>query len=319
MKIFLTEKIHPKAVEFLKEHGEVIQGEQTDAAYITEHAAGCDAILIRSAVISAEMMEKLPELKAVAKHGIGVDNIDVEAATKKGILVLNAPFSNLNAVAEHAMMLMFAVAKNTVSLDRETRKGNFKSRSSRTNLELKGKTLGLLGFGKIARMLAEKAAGLGMSILSYDPYGDAALAEKLQVKLVSLEELQRDSDFISVHVPLIDSTRKMVNAEFFANMKKTSYLINSSRGPVVDEQALVQAIKEGEIAGAGLDVFDPEPPMADNPLFAMDEVVVSPHNAALTDEALLAMAMDSSEGIVDYLEGRRPQFPVNPQVLKESK
>lgn len=316
MKVYLTEKIHDKAVAFLKEHAEVVQGEQTDAEYIKEHAQGCDAILIRSAVISAEIMDAVPALKAVAKHGIGVDNIDIPAATERNILVLNAPFSNLNAVAEHALMLIISVAKNTVSMDRETRKGNFKARSSKTNLELKGKTLGLLGFGKIARMLAEKAAGLGMNIIAADPYGDPEIAKQLNVKLVSNEELQKESDFISVHVPLIPSTAKMVNKEFLSNMKPTAYLINSSRGPVVDEEALIWALRNKKIAGAGLDVFDPEPPKADNPLFEMDEVIVSPHNAALTDEALLAMAMDSSTGIVDYLEGRKPEFPVNPEILK---
>lgn len=316
MKVYLTEKIHDKAVAFLKEHAEVVQGECTDAEYIKEHAQGCDAILIRSAVITEEIMDAVPTLKTVAKHGIGVDNIDIPAATKRNILVLNAPFSNLNAVAEHALMLMISLAKNTVSMDRETRKGNFKARSSKTNLELKGKTIGLLGFGKIARMLAEKATGLGMHVIAADPYGDEKIANQMKVKLVSNEELQKESDFISVHVPLIPSTAKMVNKEFLSHMKPTAYLINSSRGPVVDEEALVWALQNKIIAGAGLDVFDPEPPKADNPLFEMDEVLVSPHNAALTDEALLAMAMDSSTGIVDYLEGRNPEFPVNPEILK---
>ena len=315
MKVYLTEKIHPDAVAFLKEHGEVVQGEKTDAAYIIEHAADCDAILIRSAVISEEVMAHLPKLKAVAKHGIGVDNIDIPYATKRGILVLNAPFSNLNAVAEHAMMLIFATAKNVVFMDNELRKGNFKIRSAKNNGELQGKTLGLLGFGKIARMLAVKAKGLGMNIIAYDAFPDRKAAEELKVRLVDLEELKKESDFISVHVPLLDSTKQMVNADFLAGMKKEAILVNTSRGPVVDEMALYQALKDGVIAGAGLDVFDPEPPMPDNPLYELDNVVVSPHNAALTNEALLAMAVDSSTGIVDYLEGRQPQFPVNREVL----
>lgn len=315
MKVYLTEKIHPDAVAFLQAHGEVVQGEQTDPAYIIEHAAGCDAILIRSAVISEEIMAALPELKAVAKHGIGVDNIDIPAATARNILVLNAPFSNLNAVAEHAVMLIFAAAKNTVFMDRKLREGDFKIRSAKNNMELQGRTLGLLGFGRIARMVAAKAQGLGMKVIAYDAYPNPEAAKELNVRMVSVEELQKESDFISVHVPLLDSTKKMVNAAFLSGMKDSAVLVNTSRGPVVDEEALYQALKDGVIAGAGLDVFDPEPPMADNPLYALDNVTVSPHNAALTGEALLAMAMDSATGIVDYLEGRNPQFPVNREVL----
>ena len=315
MKVYLTEKIHPDAVAFLKEHGEVVQGEQTDAEYIKEHAAGCDAILIRSAYITEEIMDAVPTLKAVAKHGIGVDNIDIPAATARKILVLNAPFSNLNAVAEHAMMLIFACAKNTVFMDNKLREGNFKIRSAKNNGEIMGKTLGLLGFGKIARMLAAKAKGCGMDVVAYDAFPNQQAADELGVRMVDVDELKAVSDYISVHVPLLDSTRKMVNSEFLAGMKKTAVLVNTSRGPVVDEDALYQALKDGVIAGAGLDVFDPGPPMPDNPLYELDNVVVSPHNAALTNEALLAMAMDSATGIVDYLEGRTPQFPVNREVL----
>lgn len=314
-KVFLTEKIHKDAVAFLQEHAEVVQGESTDAAYIVEHAAECDAILVRSARITGEMMAQLPNLKVAAKHGIGVDNIDVAAATEKGILVVNAPFSNLNAVAEHSLMLILALAKHTVLMDKKTREGSFAYRNSLPNLELKGKTLGLLGFGRIARMLAEKVSGLGMRVLASDPYGDPALAKELNTELVEQDVLIAESDFISIHVPLMDSTNKMVNAEFLGKMKKTACIVNASRGPVVDEDALCEALKNGVIAGAGLDVFDPEPPKNDNPLFAMDNVILSPHNAALTEEALLAMAMDSSTGIIDYLEGRRPEFPVNAKVL----
>lgn len=315
-KVFLTEQIHADAVVHLKENFKVVQGTSVKPDDIVEQAQECEGMLIRSAHVTADMMERLPNLKVIAKHGIGVDNIDVEAATRNGIMVVNAPFSNLNAVAEHSLMLLIAVAKNLVHLDLKTRNGGFAARTKYVNIELKGKILGLVGFGRIARMLAEKVSGFGMSVLASDPYADEEEALRLGVELVSQDELIEQSDFISIHVPLMPQTEKLVNQEFLAKMKSTAYLVNASRGAVVDEQALVEALQNGVIAGAGLDVFDPEPPAGDNPLFELSNVVVSPHNAALTDNALRAMAMDSSQGIIDYLSGDAPEFPVNHQVGK---
>lgn len=314
-KVFLTEKIHPKAVELLSEHMEVVRGTSTRTDEIVEQARDCDAILIRSAKITREMMEYLPKLKVVAKHGIGVDNIDVTAATERGILVVNAPFSNLNAVAEHSLALIMALSKNLVLLDGKTRDGEFARRTEFVNVELGKKTLGLVGFGRIARMLAKKVSAFDMHVIASDPYADKATAEELGVELVTQEELLNRSDFVSIHVPLMKGTEKMVNEDFLKSMKSSAYLVNASRGPIVDEAALCKALQSGEIQGAGLDVFDPEPPKPDNPLFDLDNVIVSPHNAALTDEALLAMAMDSAQGIIDYLEKGNPQFPVNREVL----
>lgn len=315
-KVFLTEQIHTDAVMHLQENLEVVQGTSVKPDDIIAQAQGCEGILVRSVKITADMMEKLPNLKVVAKHGIGVDNIDVEAATKKGILVVNAPFSNLNAVAEHSLMLLMALSKNLVHLDSRTRSGGFALRTQYVNIELQGKTLGLVGFGRIAGMLAKKVSGFEMQVLASDPYADAREAKQLGVQLVSQEDLLKQSDFISIHVPLMPQTEKMVNGEFLKQMKSTAYLVNASRGAVVDEQALTEAIQKGEIAGAGLDVFDPEPPAKDNPLFKCGNVIISPHNAALTDNALRAMAMDSSQGIIDYLSGYAPRYPVNPQVIK---
>ncbi|MDO4621432.1 MAG: hydroxyacid dehydrogenase [Eubacteriales bacterium] len=316
MKIFLTEKIHENAVAFLKEHGEVVQGTSVKSEDILTQAADCDAILIRSAKITGEMMEQLPNLKVVAKHGIGVDNIDVEKASELGIYVVNAPFSNLNAVAEHSLALIMALSKNMVLLDTATRNGGFKKRNAYVNLELKGKTLGLVGFGRIAKMLAKKVSAMDMKVLASDPYGNPEDAKALNVTLCDMDTLIAESDFISVHVPLLPDTRHMCNAEFFGKMKNSAMLINASRGPVVDEEALYEALKNGVIAGAGLDVFEQEPPQDDNPLFDLDNVIVSPHNAALTDEALLAMAMDSAKGVVEVLEGQTPEFFVNRNTFK---
>lgn len=309
-KVYLTEEIHQIAVDYLKEHVEVIEGERTDEEYILEKAADCSAILIRSAKITRNIMQSIPKLEVVAKHGVGVDNIDLSAAKELGIRVVNAPNSNINAVAEHSLMLILALAKHTVLMDSYTRNNKFFLRNSVPNIELKGKTLGLIGFGKIARKLAQKVTGLEMRVVASDPFADVTLAKKMQVELMSQDELLAASDFVSVHVPLIPSTVKMVNKEFLEKMKKNAYLVNASRGGVLDEAQLCAALENETIAGAGLDVFESEPPQADNRLFAMEQVVVSPHNAALTEEALLAMAMDSATGVVDVLEGRTPKFQV---------
>lgn len=316
-KVYVTEPIHEKAQAYLAEHFEVIQGASTKKEEILQKAEGCDAMLIRSAKVSADLMEALPGLRVIAKHGVGVDNIDLKAASERGILVVNAPFSNLNAVAEHTVALMMALPKHLAAMDRLTRQGGFSRRGEFVNEELAGKTVGFVGLGKIARKIARKLSGMGMNILASDPYVSAGIAAACGVRLCSREEMFRESDFVSLHTPLLPETEKMANREFFRAMKQGSYFINVSRGPVVDEEALVEALQSGWLAGAALDVYDPEPPRPDNPLFAMDQVILTPHNAALTDQALLAMAMDSAKGICDVLEGRRPEFLVNPAVWEK--
>lgn len=311
MKVYLTEKIHDDALSFLQAHFEVICGyllpENERAAAMAES----DGVLVRSAQVTAEMIERMPKLKVIAKHGIGVDNIDVEAAGKRAVRVVNAPLANVNAVAEHTVALLFAASKRLCYLDRRVRCGGFGERGLWLNTELAGRTVGLVGFGKIARLVAKKLSALDMEILTSDPYCDLDAAKALNVRCVEMDELLSRSDFVSLHTPLMPATRAMVNEAFLRKMKPSAVLINASRGGVVDEAALVRALEEQTIAGAALDVFDPEPPRPDNPLFSMDQVVLSPHNAALTDRAMLAMSMDSAAGVCDVLEGRAPRFPVN--------
>ncbi len=312
-KVYVSEPIHPAAIAMLKEQFEVVQGSNINN--IAEEAQGCSGILIRVAKITKEIMDAVPTLKVVAKHGIGVDNIDVAAATERGILVVNAPFSNINAVAEHTVTLMLAASKHLVMLDQTTRDGKFAKRNQYVLTELKGKTIGLVGLGKIAKLVAKKLSAWDVELIGSDPFVSTEQAAEAGIKLVSFEEVLERADFVSLHTPLTAETHKMMSTEQLAKMKPSAVLINASRGPVVDEAALVQALKDGSIAGAALDVFDPEPPSVDNPLFALDNVIVSPHNAALTDMALVAMAMDSATGIVDYLTGKTPACPVNREVL----
>lgn len=315
-KVFLTERIHSDAVSYLQEHFEVVQGASTNPADVIRQAKGCAAILIRSAKITAEVMDAIPTLRVVAKHGMGVDNIDVDHATEKGILVVNAPFSNLNAVAEHIVMLLLSLSKRTVRMDKLTRQGEFAKRNEYKTMELKGATVGIVGMGKISRLVVKKLAGFEMKILASDPFVTQEDMAGFPVTMVPPEEVYRRSDVVIVHTSLFPSTYHLVGAEQFRMMKKTAYIINAARGPVIDEAAMIAALRNGEIAGAGLDVFEQEPPEKENPLFAMDNVILSPHNAALSEGALRAMAMDSALGITEYLTGKTVTYPVNGEVLK---
>lgn len=314
-KVFLTEHIHDDAVAYLRENFEVVQGTSTAAGDIIRQAQGCAAILIRSAKITAEIMDAIPTLKVVAKHGMGVDNIDVEHATKRGILVVNAPFSNLNAVAEHIVMLLLSLSKRTVRMDKLTRAGQFAQRNTYKTVELKDATVGIIGMGKISRLVVKKLSGFEMRIIASDPFVQQKDVEGLGVTMVAPEEVYGSSDFVIVHTSLFPSTFHLVGAEQFKMMKPTAFIINAARGPVIDEAAMIEALASGEIAGAGLDVFEQEPPAPDNPLFAMENVILSPHNAALSDGALRAMAMDSAMGITEYLTGRPVTYPVNKELL----
>lgn len=315
-KVLVTEPIHADGLALLKEHVEVVQGKGTTREEIIEQAKGCHGILIRSAKIPKEVMEATPTLEVVGKHGIGVDNIDVAHATDNNIMVVNAPESNVNAVAEHALALILEVSKNLRMLDMEVRKDNFKSRSAVVNMELRGKTAGLVGLGKISSLLAEKLLALGLKVVAYDPFVKAEVAEKMGVELSDLDNLLKASDIVSLHVPLNDATAGMIGKAQFEMMKSGAFLINVARGPVVNEVELYHALKNNVIRGAGIDVFEVEPPQADNKLFELNNVTMSPHNAALTDEALIAMATHSARGIVDCLNGKTPEWVVNRDVLK---
>lgn len=313
-KVLITEPIHPDAVAFLARRFQVVQGTGTGPEAIRRDGAGCAAILLRVAEISAETMDALPALRVIAKHGVGLDSIDVEAATLRGIAVVNAPHANVNAVAEHTVALMLAALKHLPALDRATRTGDFARRGRVTNFELAGKTVGLVGLGRIARLVAAKLSGFGVELVGCDPCVTQAQVEDLGVRVLPMDRVLAQADVLSLHTPLTEQTRHLIGAAELARMKPTAVLVNASRGPVLDEAALCAALQAGALAGAGLDVFEQEPPEADDPLFALDNVAVSPHNAALTDAALRAMAMDSAQGIADYLTGAVPEFLCNPSV-----
>jgi len=299
---------------------EVVRGTAADTETIVREAQDCDAMLIRSAYVTDEMMTALPKLKIVAKHGIGVDNIDIEAATRSGIMVVNAPEANINAVAEHAFALIMALSKNLLFLDRKLRSGDFKARNLYPCTEIKGKVVGLIGLGRISKLLAVKIKALNVRVLAYDPFiSDEnrvfALNENITLS-ETLDELLSVSDIVSIHVPLTKDTRGMFGEAALSKMKADSYLINVARGHIVDEDALYEALKHQRIKGAALDVFADEPPSSDHPLFQLDNIILSPHNAALTYEALCAMATHSAQGVVDFLSHKEPEHIVNRDVLR---
>lgn len=271
-----------------------------------------DAILARTAEFPREVMEAGSRLKVIARYGAGVDNIDLEAASEHGIQVCNAPLANSNSVAEHTVTLLLACAKNLIIQDRETRAGNFESRNLLKGTEVRGKTLGLIGCGHIGRLTAEKAAGgLGMQVIGYDAFLKKGDSSGVISVVEDLDELCRRADFISLHVPATPETYHLINREKLSLMKKTAVLINCSRGGVVDEAALYEALVQGVISGAGLDVFEEEPVKRENPLYTLENVIVTPHNAALTYEAMDQMGLDAARGIDEVLNGRRPTWPVN--------
>lgn len=315
-KVCVLEPIHQDGMDILLGHAEVVKGWEIEPEKLMDEAAQCDAVLIRIAKITGDFIRNAPHLKVIAKHGIGVDNIDVKAATEKKILVVNAPEANVNAVAEHALAMIMTLAKNFLVMDKEVRRGNFSLRTTVNLVELKGKTVGIMGLGRIGLLLAKKLKALEVNLLGYDPYADRKVVEAAEITLVDrMEEILAGADFISVHVPLTDQTRGMIGEREFKQMKKSSFLVDVSRGGVVDQDALYQALQTGMIKGAALDVFEQEPPQADHPLFKVDNILLSPHNAALTDEALVAMATQAAQGIVDCLAGKRPLYVVNPEVL----
>ena len=307
-KVFLTEHIHPDAVAYLRENFEVVQGTSTESGEIIRQAQGCSAILIRSAKITAEIMDAIPTLKVVAKHGMGVDNIAVDHATEKGILVVNAPYSNLNAVAEHIVMLLLALSKRTVQMDQLTRAGQFKERNTYKTIELKGATVGIIGMGKISRLVVKKLSGFEMNILATDPYVKQADVEGLGITMATPEELYAKSDFVIVHTSLLPSTFHLVGAEQFKAMKNTAFIINAARGSAIKQNELVEALKAGEIAGAGLDVYASEPLTSDEPLLAMDNVICTPHYAGFTTGAVVKTGIDVAESILSVMDGKTPKY-----------
>ena len=313
--VVLAGPIHPEGRANLEREARVIQCDEETEAPFVQVAAEADGILFRARPrCTVSLMTACKRLKVVGRHGVGLDTVDLPAATRLGVAVVHAPGSNSQAVAEHALMLMLMCAKRARQIDRWTRAGDWQARRG-GNIELHGKTLGIVGVGNIGRRVAKFAGALGMRVLGYDKYvpDDEVLRRGAQ-PVKSLEALLPQADVLTCHTPLTSETRHMINAKTLALMKPGAIFVNTSRGPVQDERALFEALTRGHLAAAGLDVWEEEPTPLDNPLLNLENVVCSAHVAGVTREANRAMAMQVAGEMLRVLRGETPEVLVNPEV-----
>ncbi len=286
-----------------------------DADEVIARARDADALIISSSPVTRRVMESLEGVKAVMRTGVGYDVIDVAAATELGVVVINVPDVWIREVANHALALLLAWNRKIVTLDREVRAGVWSSRiPGAVTGSLHGETVGIVGLGNIGSAFARRIAALETRVIACDPYVDAARFEALGVERVSLDELAARSDYVSVHALLNAETRGLINEAFFRRMKPTACLVNTSRGPVVDEAALARALQEGRLAGAALDVFEEEPLPADSPLRRMEAVILTPHAAYFSSPAVAQVPRRCGEEIARLLLKERPLNVVNPEV-----
>ena len=302
--------------EYLRHHGceldLVPQGEKISEEELIECAKRYQAMIVGTEKITESVIQASKDLKVIAKHGTGVDNIDVKASSAKGITVISAPGINSDAVADLTIGLFLSLARNIPFADRSVKEGKW---PRIVGFQFNGKILGIIGLGQIGKRVAKRASGFDMKVLAYDIFKDEGFAQKWGITYLTLEELLAESDFLSIHVPLTPFTRRLIKEKELRLMKKDSFLVNISRGDIVDEEALYQALKEGKIKGAALDVFSNEPPK-ESPLLKLSNVITTPHMGGYTLEALKEIGMICVRGIVDVLEGRQPEFAINPEILK---
>jgi|SRR5699024_1085191 len=313
MRILVIEDIAPEGISLLKQNGiEIVRPRSSDEHGLSQAVVGCQGILVRgvSGYVSDAVLAAEPGIKIVARHGVGLDAIDVEACRRRGVRVTNTPTANILPVAEHTVAMITAVTKNLRNCDIEARLGNFASRRTHYGLELDGKTLGVIGLGRIGQLVAGKMRhAFGMRVLGYDAFLPTDVSVE-GVKRCAMQRVLRDADIVTLHVPLTPDTRHMISEPEFAGMKQGAYLVNCARGGVVDETALLGALTQGHLRGAALDVFSEEPLSTDNPLTRLDSVILTPHIAAHSDESNVRMAVEAAQGVVDVFAGREPVWGV---------
>ena len=314
MKILVAEPLAKQGLEILRAHHDVDEKIGLTPEELAAIVGEYDALLVRSQVkVTAEILAHATRLVVIGRAGVGVDNVDLEAATRAGIVVVNAPTGNTVSAAEQTIALMLALARKTAAADASLRRGEWK-RSSFTGVELRGRTLGIIGLGKIGQAVADRARGLEMNVIGYDPFVTADQAALHGIALVEIDQIIEKADVITVHVPLNKATRGIINADNIGKLKPGVMLVNVARGGVYDEAAVAQALADGKIAGAAFDVYEKEPPV-DSPLLTAPNTVLTPHLGALTAEAQLRVAEEACEQVIDVLAGRSARYAVNAPLL----
>ncbi len=313
MRIIITDEVAKEAMELLKEKHEVVfkelRGEEL-ANEIGEY----DALMVRSGTkVTADIIERADRLKVIGRAGIGVDNIDVEAASKKGIYVVNSPGGSTRSVAELTIGHMLSLARHIPRADRSMREGKWEKKKLK-GIELQGKTLGIIGFGRIGREVCKLALALGMKCMAYDPLLSEEDIKSNNATPASVEEILKNADFVSIHTPLTEKTRHMISTPQMEMMKESAYIINCARGGIIDEDALYEALKSGKIAGAALDVYEQEP--YSGKLTELDNVVFTPHLGASTREGQIRAGVICAEQILKVLDGEEPDYWVNRNMMK---
>jgi D-3-phosphoglycerate dehydrogenase len=294
---------------------ELILADSSDENTLLDLVPAADAILTCWAQVPGDVIQAGERLQVIGRYGIGVDNIDVEEATRQGILVTNVPAYCLDEVSDHAMALILACARKICRYNSWVHAGDWTVMRCKPLFRIRGQTLGIIGFGRIGRTLAPKAQAFGMQVLAYDPYVSAETMGDYQCEKVSLDDLLTQSDYISIHAPLTDETRGMIDGARLRQLKPTAYLVNTARGAIIDLDALAAALQSGWIAGAALDVFAPEPLPVGHPLLTLPNVITTPHAAFYSEQSLDDLKVQAAENVAAVLSGHRPPYTVNPEVL----
>lgn len=317
MKFVMTQAVCKEGIAMLEGKADYYVADNGDPNNYLEEMQEADALIVRIAACGKNVIEHSPNLKVIGRTGVGYDSVDVEAATKAGIPVVITPGANNRSVAEHAVGMMFAVAKNFMEAEQEMKGGNWKIRDAKKSFELLSKKVGFIGLGAIGREAQKICKGIGMETAGYDPFLNKEVVEELGCQYFEdYRDMIKECDFISVHVPLVDSTRDMIGKAELESMKPTAVVINCSRGGIVNEEALIEALNNGVIAGAGTDVYVQEPPATDSPLLHAKNLLCSPHSAAQTREAVINMAQMCVEGCLAVINGEQWPYVADKKVYE---
>jgi D-3-phosphoglycerate dehydrogenase len=318
--VLLSHSLYKDGMAVLAKEVKTVVADSSDLHSCLDILKQVDGVVLRVGRIGRDIIAVCPRLKVISRPGVGVDNVDVQAATEYGIPVVIAPGANLRSVAEHTLALLYSITKNVVESTQETVRGNFSIRNKYAAVELKGKTLGIVGFGNIGKETARVGRNNEMNIIAYDAFVPKEKFEQYGYAYVeSLDELLERSDFISLHVPATADTKKMLGTDQFKKMKAGAFLVNCARGDVVDEDALYEALKNGHLAGAAVDVMGDEPMLPGNKLFALPNFIATPHMAALTQEGAARTSVMAAEGTLAVLRGERWPHVVNPEVYQHER